>query len=368
MAKKKNAPVRKVEPIISMGTGKSRVEYSGEGFSKLFDEWVNTAKGVSASAMGVVKFKGTLLDILMRHGIDGRIMGNSGPKETPGLAKEIAFLSELAKQPKFTPEEAQEFERVVGILNAHGATDSDLNPRNIKFDGIVGIRPRSKKPVKKTIYGHYRTDDYIEYRTDYRNKVESAEAVDDDWWSTSKGEATPPMSQAIYGDGNLSPFNSPGLVAVVLEGAKAIKGAVHHIEEDAPVKIEQAGAAKFAFEGIAEIRQMMSIMVKDDEFTTKSGNFATTRARTRLMGTPINVRNNTESEKVKTLLGAKGTPGFVEDFYIYISRRQVNHMAKLAGWKPPVKEEPKEKPKEDEKLTSSDRESKDWRTIMKVVA
>lgn len=363
MAKRKK-PLKKVEPVISMGTGKSRVEYSGEEFSKLFNDWKTTAKGVSAASMGVTRFKGSLYDILMNHGIDGRIMGNSGPKETPGLAKEIELLERMAKQPTFSPQESKEFKAIISKLNEHGATDSDLNPRNIAFEGIVGIRPRTKKPVKKTIYGHYRTDDYIEYRTDYKNKVESVRAADDSWWDTSKGEATPPMWQAIYGDGSLSPFNKPGLVAVVTAGAKAIIDVVHHIEEDAPVKIEQAGAAKFAYEGISEIRQMMKIMVRDDEFTTKAGNFATTRARTRLMGTPINVANNTESEKVKTLLNAKGTPGFVEDFYIYISRRQVNHMAKLAGWKPPVKEEPKE----GEKLTSSDREVKDWRTIMKVIA
>lgn len=363
MVKGKKKPVKKVEPVISMGNGKSRVEYSGETFSEMFKEWHSTAKEISAASMGVVKFKGTLLDILMRHGIDGRIMGNSGPKETPGLAKEIQFLSQFAKQPKFTPEEVKELEKIVGILNTHGGAESELNPRNIKFEGIVGIKPRTKKPVKKTIYGHYRTGDYVKYRKDYKNKVESVKAADDSWWDTSKGEATPPMWQAIYGDGGLSPFNKPGLVAVVTEGIKAINAAVHHIEENAPVKIEREGAAKFAYEGISEIRQMMKVMVRDDEFTTKAGNFATTKARTRLMDTPINVANNTESERVKTLLNAKGTPGFVEDFYIYISRRQVNHMAKLAGWKPPVKEEPKE----DEKLTSDDREVKDWRTIMKVV-
>lgn len=361
---KRKKRLKKDEPVISMGTGKSRVEYDGEGFAELYNKWKSKAKSITASQMGVSRFTGKLYDMLMRHGIDGRIMGNSGPKETPGLAKELEFLDRLAQQPKFTPEEAKELKRVIGILNAHGGTDSDLNPRNIKFEGIVGIKSRTKKPVKKTIYGHYRTDDYVEYRTDYKNKVENIKAVDDDWWDTSKGVATPPMWQAIYGDGNLQPFNAPGLVMVITEGVKAINNAVHHVEEDAPVKIERAGAAKFAYEGISEIRQMMKIMVKDDEFTTKNGNFATTRARTRLMGTPINVRNNTESEKVKTLLNAKGTPGFVEDFYIYISRRQVNHMAKLAGWKPPVKEEPKE----DEKLTSDDREIKDWKTIMKVVA
>ena len=35
-----------------------------------------------------------------------------------------------------------------------------------------------------------------------------------------------------------------------------------------------------------------------------------------IMKIPYNVKNNTESENVKTLLAAKGTPGQVEDFYI----------------------------------------------------
>ena len=87
------------------------------------------------------------------------------------------------------------------------------------------------------------------------------------------------------------------------------------------------------------------------------------------MKIPYNVKNNTESENVKTLLEAKGTPGQVEDFYIYISRRQINHIAKLAGWKPhPESTYMKNKEKEDEEVkTSADKETRDWRTIMKVI-
>ena len=134
--------------------------------------------------------------------------------------------------------------------------------------------------------------------------------------------------------------------------------AEHSITKDGPVKIEQQGAADKAYNGLGEIRAMMNAMVKDDEFTTAKGNFATTRARTRLMSLQKSTHTNAESKTVKPLLLAIGQPGRIDDFYIYISRRQVNHMAKLAGWKPPEKEEVK---------TSADIEIRDWRTVMKVV-
>jgi len=374
VAKKDAKGVTKRQPKITMGKGTSRVEYKGESFVELWKEWETTARGISATDMGISKFKGSLYEMLAEHGITGRIMGNSGPKETPGIGKELKFLASLAKKPKFKPSEMKQLEGIIQTLNNYGGEQSDLNPRNIAFEGIVRIR--GGKPIKKPIYGHYRTDDYVEYRETYKDKNE-LEAVDDTWWNQQKGTAEPPMWQAVYGDGTKEPFSTQGLTAVVTEAVKGLLNVKHHIIQSDPVAIESAGAAKFAYEGLSEVKTAMDRMVKDPRYTTKMGNFSTKAARTRLMKIPYNVRNNKESENVKTLLAAKGTPGQVEDFYIYISRRQLNHMAKLAGWKPHPesaymknKEKEEEQPKEDEgeKLTSANRDVRDWRTVMKVIA
>tara|TARA_A100001515_G_scaffold141198_1_gene137892 strand:- start:1565 stop:2668 length:1104 start_codon:yes stop_codon:yes gene_type:complete len=363
---KKDANVTKKQPKIAMGKGTSRVEYKGDSFKELWSEWESAAKSITAADMGISRFTGTLYDILAKHGISGRIMGNSGPKETPGIGKELKFLASLARKPKFKPKEMESLKGIVQILNEYGGSESDLNPRNIKFEGIVDVF--RGKPEKKSIYGHYRTDDYVKYREGYKDK-EELDPVDNSWWSTNKGEAKPPMWQAIYGDGSDEPFNVKGLVEVVTEAVKVLGTATHHIIQSDPVAIENEGAAKFAYEGLSELKTAMDRMVKDPQYTTPAGNFSSKKARTRLMKIPYNVKNNTESENVKTLLEAKGTPGQVEDFYIYISRRQINHMAKLAGWKPhPESTYMKNKEKEDEEVkTSADKETRDWRTIMKVI-
>lgn len=366
MAKKNAKSVTKRQPKITMGKGTSRVEYKGESFAQLWKEWETTARGISTSDMGISRFKGSLYEMLAEHGITGRIMGNSGPEETPGIGKELKFLAALAKKPKFKPSEMKQLEGIIQTLQTYGGKQSDLNPRNIAFEGIVKVR--GDKAVKKPIFGHYRTDAYVKFREVVKEKNE-LDSVDSTWWSTNKGESTPPMWQAIYGDGNKEPFSTQGLTAVVTEAVKGLLNVKHHIIQSDPVAIESAGAAKFAYEGLSELKTAMDRMVKDPRYTTKAGNFSSKAARTRLMKIPYNVKNNTESENVKTLLAAKGTPGQVEDFYIYISRRQINHMAKLAGWEPhPESTYMKNKETEDEEVrTSADKETRDWRTVMKVV-
>ena len=364
MAKRKRKAVRKDKVTYGFGDGLSEVSYKGADALTAWDNWVEKAQSISGAEMGVQMFSGSLYEMLAQHGIAPRIMGNSGPKETPGLGKELEALNTLFTEPDFSKEQMNSLQSVIDLIFSHGKEQGDLNPRNIKFDGIDKIKRAQGTATKKPVYGHYRTPKYVRYRRIVRGKEEQ-DAVDKTWFSPNKGEAMPPMWQAIYGDGSLDPFNVEGLVAVLAKGYKMIEEAKHSITKEGPVKIEQQGAAEKAYNGIGEIRAMMNAMAKDDEFTTSKGNFATTRARTRLMSVPISTHTNAESKTVKALLGAIGQPGRIDDFYIYISRRQVNHMAKLARWKPPEKEEPKEET--DEKLTSYNRETRDWRTIMKVM-
>jgi len=362
---KRKKSVKKDKVKYKLGDGISEVSYKGDDALTSWDEWVEKAKGISGEAMGVQLFNGSLYEMIAQHGITGRIMGNSGPKETPGLGKELKELDTLFKKPDFSTNELQSLEKVINIVRQYGKKEGDLNPRNIRFDGIDKINRAERSATKKTVYGHYRTPMYVKFRRLIRGKDE-IDAVDTTWFSPNKGEAMPPMWQAIYGDGSSAPFDGVnGLYDVLGKGYKMLHGAEHHITKEGPVKIEQQGAAEKAYNGIGEIRAMMNAMAKDDEFTTSKGNFATTKARTRLMSVAISTHTNAESKTVKALLGAIGQPGRIDDFYIYISRRQVNHMAKLAGWKQPEKEEPKEE--SDEKLTSYNREIRDWRTIMKVM-
>tara|TARA_R110002051_G_scaffold260800_4_gene320645 strand:+ start:8562 stop:9632 length:1071 start_codon:yes stop_codon:yes gene_type:complete len=351
--------IKKDKVKYKLGDGISEVSYKGDDALTAWNEWVEKAKGISGEAMGVQMFSGSLYEMLAQHGIAPRIMGNSGPKETPGLGKELEALNTLFNKPDFSAKELETLVAIINIIRNHGKKEGDLNPRNIRFDGIDKIKRAAKTATKKPVYGHYRTPKYVMYRRVVRGKDEQ-DAVDTTWFSNNKGEAMPPMWQAIYGDGSSAPFDGVnGLYDVLGKGYKMLHGAEHHITKEGPVKIEQQGAAEKAYSGIGEIKAMMNAMVKDDEFTTSKGNFATTRARTRLMSVPISTHSNAESKTVKALLGAIEQPGRIDDFYIYISRRQVNHMAKLAGWKPPEKEEVK---------TSADIEIRDWRTVMKVMA
>ena len=355
---RKRKKVKKDKVKYKLGDGISEVSFKGDDALTAWKEWVEKAQSISGEAMGVQLFTGSLYEMLAQHGIVGRIMGNSGPKETPGLGKELEELDALFKEPDFSEQQMTSLQNVIDIIFRHGKEQGDLNPRNIRFDGIDKIKRAQGTATKKPVYGHYRTPKYVRYRRVVRGKDEQ-NAVDKTWFSPNKGEAMPPMWQAIYGDGSKAPFDGvKGLAHILTKGLKMLNEAEHSITKDGPVKIEQQGAADKAYNGLGEIRAMMNAMVKDDEFTTAKGNFATTRARTRLMSVPISTHTNAESKTVKALLGAIGQPGRIDDFYIYISRRQVNHMAKLAGWNPPEKEEVK---------TSEDIEIRDWRTVMKVV-
>jgi hypothetical protein len=122
---------------------------------------------------------------------------------------------------------------------------------------------------------------------------------------------------------------------------------------------------------------MFKMMVDHEDYTTASGNFATTRAATQIKNVPIMLKTNREVNIVKRIADEMGgIPNDIEKIFITMSRRQMANMAKLAGWKPHPdstymkrkKREAEEAKESDEVKTSADVEETDWRTIMKVRA
>ena len=132
-----------------MGDGKSDVSFDGKGFLELYDAWKTKASDISAADLGMQMSTDNLYAVLHKHGVMGRIMGNSGPENVPGIGKELDALEKMANNPQFTKEEIADLQQLVNILNTHGAELGDLNPRNIRFDGIGKINRRKRTASKK---------------------------------------------------------------------------------------------------------------------------------------------------------------------------------------------------------------------------
>nr|AIF21222.1 hypothetical protein [uncultured marine group II/III euryarchaeote KM3_98_F04] len=201
-------------------------------------------------------------------------------------------------------------------------TGRSLNPRNICFEGIDKIKRAQETATKIPVYGHYRTPKYVRYRRIVLG-IEEQDAVDKTWFSASKGEAQPPMWQALFGWKN-------DLLTVVEAGLDLLDNG---IEVEIPtVAVRGKGSAEMAFR-VKPIREAIRRMVKDSSFITKSGSFATARAAKELSELSMKGGDYLDNRAVLELAGHGGLEGRVVEFRVDLSRRQVLVMAKLAGWK-----------------------------------
>ena len=378
--------LKKDRVTLALGKYKLHSRRNYKLFTKDWVEWMRTTKGLKGATIGNYKLNESLYDMVRNQGIAERQAGNSGPNSEPWSREAMDTLEEIGKLFKTQDYEDAHLDKLKALDKQMDAWSVNTEQGNGNAANILFTEPRNWDDEDGTIgdyqpvYGHYMTEKYCDYRNDWKDA--NLKPVSSDWYSYSKGEAKPPMWQAMYGEGNIVGRNSLSLHQIIKNAIKDLDSLEFELDPNTPIPVHGQGAAKLAME-IAEIRKMFKLMVSHEEYTTPSGNFATTRAASQIKNIPIMIHNQREVNLIKRIekdLGA--IPNDIDKIFITMSRRQMVHMAKLAGWEPhedsaymkrkkreaeeAKQQEAQKKEGDDEVKTSVDVEIRDWRSIMKV--
>ena len=370
--------LKKDRVSLNLGKYKLNSRRNYKAFTKDWTNWLRTTKGLSGDAIGNAKLSESLFDMVEGQGIAGRQAGNSGPDGEPWSRDAIADMRDIEKffrTQNYSEEHLNKLMALDKQMDEWRDSGGAGNAANIKFTQPASWDSEDGSIVEyEEVYGHYLTDKYVRYRNTWKN--DDLSAVPSEWYSDSPGEARPPMWQAMYAEGNFLGKNSMSLHRIIKDAIKDLQELDFELDPATPIPIEGQGSAKLALE-IPEIAKMFKMMVDHEDYTTASGNFATTRAASQIKNVPIMLKTNREVNIVKRIADEMGgIPNDIEKIFITMSRRQMANMAKLAGWKPHPdsaymkrkKREAEEAKESDEVKTSADVEETDWRTIMKVRA
>jgi len=360
----KGKSIKKDRVTVAVGKYRLHSKRNYRLFTEDWKEWKRTMKSLKGNTIGQHQVTADLFQVLERQGFVGRWAGNSGPTAAPWpkeIFDDFKQIDDVFRRQDYTEKHLQmlvDLEKKMGEFQTN-KDEHNGNPANILFteprnwddeDGeIADYQP---------VYGHYLSRNYCDYRNDWKDA--NITPVDESWYSYNRGEAKPPMWLALYGTGIVLGKNVHSLQKIIQDAIKDLGELDLTLDKNTPIPIHGQGSAKLALE-IKEIRKMFKLMVEHEGYTTAQGNFSTTRASTVIKNTPIRIHGQREVNLIKRIETEFGAiPNDIDLIYITMSRRQMLHMAKEMGWKPPEKEE------EEEVKTSANVEIHDWRTIMKV--
>lgn len=361
--------LKKDEVTFTFGDYKATATRNFKTFSESYMIWRRTCSGLRGKAIGVSKAKKSLLGLIVGMGKVGRVAGNSGPMNDVGwsyIDSQLRKIFSLKGGRTIDTEQLQLLKTLDKLLEEYKKPNSPANPANISFEEPLNWDDETGEVLeRRNVYGHYLSEDYVDYRNEFKDA--KLTPVDTSWYAYSDdGSAKPPMWQALFSETGILGKESKGLHQVVKDAIDSFANLGLSFKKDTPIPIQGRGSGTAALK-IPEIKSMFTAFARDDEFTTPAGNFSTDKAARIIRNTPINLTTKEHQNVLRSIESDLKIPNEIEEVYITMSRRQMKNMAVLAGWKPPVKEEPKaeEEPK-DTVRTSSDVESTDWRTIMKV--
>ena len=181
-------------------------------FPKEFNNWASACGKLSGGAIGTKQ--GTLLTALETHA--KKVRPKSKNKGSTGVQTIFAKINSelLNRNGQYGTPELKVLQTIEKTLIRWMQPEHKLNPANIMFtrpikhkDGVYAENAKTKR-----IYGHY-LDDFFAAR---HNKP----AVDSTWINDEKGEARPPMYQALFGGKMFTKGKS--LLEIVQKGIKQI--------------------------------------------------------------------------------------------------------------------------------------------------
>tara|TARA_R110002020_G_C16291035_1_gene772441 strand:+ start:792 stop:1859 length:1068 start_codon:yes stop_codon:yes gene_type:complete len=301
-------------------------------FKEDYDNWKNVCSSAKGSSWGQKRAKYSLFEHVQKQGITPRVMGNSGPESDEGGNQILLQVDNIFRTKDYSPEQLQLLKGLVEYMdNVSKGNVQGANPSDIMFTDKRDWNDAGKILRERKVYGHYATKNYAGYRNKFKN--DNVKPVDASWYSYNKGEAKPPMWQALYGDGTVLGKNTNSLHKILKEAIDNFDELDLRFDKSTPIPIEGQGSADLALE-ITEIKNMFNAMVRDEDYTTKAGNFSTTKAQTVIRNQQIDLKNRREVNAIKRIdkeLG--GIPNDIDTIFITMSRRQMENMANKVGWK-----------------------------------
>jgi|TARA_B100000035_G_scaffold310163_1_gene317506 hypothetical protein len=299
------------------------LEIDRKAFRDAYNTWVRKAESLVGDEIGVISPEASgknLLSFIQDQGVVGRVKGKMGTKiKGQGGVQIFKALQTIFNTGMVLEKQKEALKKLDSTMTAIQGTDAD--PRNISFSNPTNWDDDDGTVLStKKVYGHYRTDEYEIVR---ELKGEDVPAKDG-FFSGSKDTAKPPMWQALYGDGNSSPFNSPSLHTIIKQAIKDLEGTAT-IGKDNPVPIDGAKAATTALT-ISVIRQIIDSAL--DKGRGTSGSFPDKAIQSVIQKQPFDIRTEKDSKAVKTLKRLN-IPNDIEECWFKISRRQVKRMAAI---------------------------------------
>ena len=325
--------VRKKRIPVDFGKYRGDIAYDGKTLKQLYEEWKAKADGLSGASQGFYNFDGSLYTYLKGHGVERRVVGNSGPKPMAEKYKLFNVLNDIEKLVNRQRLDAQVIANIVStyktLIELSNAPTSDANPRNMMFSDPVDF-DRSTGQIIDTepVYGHYLTTNYVD-RIKAINRKRARDGKDlktvpkpaeKEWYSPSKGSAEPPLWRFSVGP--------DGLIEVLEEGIKTLREADLTIDDPIPIN-KKRGAGLWAYDNFPEVKKYFDFTFRDGRmknFITSSGNLSTSTLVTNLKLVPIRPQNSAENEMVKEWMDATGIPGMITKFFISVSRRQIQNI------------------------------------------
>ena len=336
--KKANRPIK--------AKGSSAVqEFDYSKFQTMFDAWKQQC-GASGAKIGMTS-GASLLDVIKQHGIAARPYTKDKLNREEGAVTIVELLEEWDNDATILEEvDVLELDKVISKLDK--LRDSKADPRNIKFTvPIPGEIDEDTGDYDEddttTVYGHYRTPDYIKYRNILADipgsKVnkETVEAAKSHWYeegSNGKNTAKPPMWQALFatGDGDIV---STGLFKICQEAKKLIKD-VKITNLKLKVDDDNLGLlAKDLFE-IPSVKRWLLQQVGTQTTIGPGIDPKTKHWRDRPMHREISsqkfgVKGLAQTDFIKEAADFDKYVGTIETFQLDITRRQVRKLATLTG-------------------------------------
>jgi hypothetical protein len=321
-------------------TGIQQFDY--ESFGKAFDKWKQecSARG---EALGLTSDI-SLLEAVKNHGVISRPYTKKKVSKDKGAATIIDMLEEWENDATVLQEvDKLALDKIIKKLD--DMRDSEADPRNIVFtvpkpNAVDEDSGEYDEDDVTEVFGHYRTDDYIEFRKILANipgskiKEETIPKVNSSWYNTGKNESKPPMWQALFsvGDGDIV---SQGLYGICLLAKKLIKNAkITNVV--IPLNDDTKGMLA---EDVFKIPAVKQWFMERVGTTTTPGNGINPKTMhwkdrpmyNELTAAKFNVDGLKESNFIKRVADFEDYSGTLVTFQLDITRRQVRKLATLTG-------------------------------------
>ena len=303
-------------------------------FADEFSKWETEAKKPLPNKSG----SATVLEWVNKMGKVGRkkgkvadgSVGNFSP--IAPIPDYIRLASAVGKEKNLSEAQFNAVRNLKKYIDENDNTTSKINPANIEFNSITRYREvdgEGKAISFGKVYGDYRTPTYVRFRNRYRE--DDVSSVPTGWYSDKKGEAKPPVWQAIFGrkDAN-DTFKSESLREICEGFDGVLEGLTFQTKRESPLKVGGDGTAEFLMNNVPAFRKFIQMTVNDTaNYRLPNGNYRAKRAMRiqRKNPTPYPL-SDTQSDAILSHINAKVALD-LNNIFLNVNWRQMEHAAKM---------------------------------------